>query len=379
MFFLSETARILMITFAIIAVGYSLGRICICGVKLGAAGVFVVGLLFGHLGAELPTILQTTGLILFITSVGLSAGPGFFQRMRNAGLAYAALCVTTAAVGGAVCFILIRVGGIEAPLAVGVMTGAFTTSPGFAAAKEAASAADAVKVAAGYGIAYPVGVICKVIFVQLIPRLLHADMEQERALIALPAKEEKVKCQSSFRIDKLGFFVMGVDVVLGIALGSVIIPLPGGGQFSLGMTGGPLVVGLLLGFMGRIGPVSLQIDPAIVAPMKEIGCALFFAGAGVEGGHGIAGILSQYGALPLVFAFLLVSIPLLAGFAMFRFVLKLPLLNGLGAMTASMTCTPSLAILTQLAGTDDVAAAYATTYPIALIILVLVVQFLMLL
>lgn len=56
--------------------------------------------------------------------------------------------------------------------------------------------------------------------------------------------------------------------------------------------------------------------------------------------------------------------------------MKLHLLNGLGAMTASMTCTPSLAMLSQIAETDDVAAAYATTYPIAFITLILVVQIL---
>lgn len=81
--------------------------------------------------------------------------------------------------------------------------------------------------------------------------------------------------------------------------------------------------------------------------------------------------------LPVLYGVLFVVIPMLAGFLIFRFLLRLPLLNGLGAMTASMTCTPSLAVLTQLAGTDDVAAAYATTYPVALITLVLLVQFLL--
>ena len=76
---------------------------------------------------------------------------------------------------------------------------------------------------------------------------------------------------------------------------------------------------------------------------------------------------------------MLVTVPLAAGFFLFRRVLKLPLLNGLGSITASMTCTPSLAVLIQTAGTDDVAAAYATTYPIALITLVLLVQALVML
>lgn len=77
-----------------------------------------------------------------------------------------------------------------------------------------------------------------------------------------------------------------------------------------------------------------------------------------------------------VFLVGLVFVPFFLGFLFSRKILKLPLLNGLGAMTASMTCTPSLAALIQTAGTDDVVAAYATTYPIAMINMVVLVQLL---
>ena len=63
-----------------------------------------------------------------------------------------------------------------------------------------------------------------------------------------------------------------------------------------------------------------------------------------------------------------------AGYFVSRKLLRLPLLNGLGSLTASMTSTPALAMLVELSGTDDVAAPYATTYPIALITLVLTMQ-----
>lgn len=68
-----------------------------------------------------------------------------------------------------------------------MMTGAITSSPGFAAAKEAVSAsADAMtRVAAGYGIMYPFGALFKVLFVQAIPKFLHADMDYGRSLIAM--------------------------------------------------------------------------------------------------------------------------------------------------------------------------------------------------
>lgn len=160
-------------------------------------------------------------------------------------------------------------------------------------------------------------------------------------------------------------------------LGAVHIPLPGGSSFALSATGGPLLVSLLLSGLGRAGQLDLRCPASFTAPVKELGLLLFYSSTGVQGGHGIAEILRSYGVLPVLCGVLFVVIPMLAGFLIFRFLLRLPLLNGLGAMTASMTCTPSLAVLTQLAGTDDVTAAYATTYPVALITLVLLVQFLL--
>lgn len=377
-FILKETTQTLILLFSIITVGYLLGSVKIKGIKLGTAAIFLAGLLFGHFGAELPGVLQTLGLVLFITPVGFSAGPTFIRRMKLNGKAYAVLCVTIACVGAAVCTAIIKLTGMDSPLAVGLMTGSFTTSPGFAAAKDAvASSAEAVStVAAGYGVAYPVGVVCKVLAVQTIPRWLHADMAHERELIAMPAKTEGEAAFTGKRLDTWGLMPFALAVVLGMLLGSLTITLPGGGTFSLGSTGGPLIVALLIGHIGHVGSVDLRPEPKLLGPVKELGMMLFFAGAGTEGGHGLVGILSTYGFALLLYAFLLVAVPFAAGVLMFRYVLKLPLLNGLGSITASMTSTPSLAELIQVAGTDDVAAAYATTYPIALITLILMCQLL---
>ncbi len=374
---LTETSITIILVFAIAALGYLLGRIRIKGIGLGTAAIFLVGLIFGHFGAELPEILQTVGLVLFITSVGFSAGPGFLQRLRKSGVAYVVLCVITAAVGGCLCLAVIHFGKVDAPLAVGIMTGAFTTSPGFAAAKEAVAASSASIVAAGYGIVYPVGVICKVLFIQLIPKLLHADMDRERALIAQHITDSEKTSRKLLTVDEYGIFPFTIAVLIGIAVGSIHIPLPGGSSFALGVTGGPLLVSLLLSAVGRIGALDIRCSNTFTNPVKELGLLLFYSGAGVQGGHGIAEIFQTYGVLPILYGVLSVALPLCSGFLVFRYLLKLPLLNGLGAMTASMTCTPSLAVLTQMAETDDVVAAYATTYPVALITLVLLVQFLL--
>lgn len=379
---LSEVAQNILTVFAVACLGYLVGRIKVVGISLGTTGIFLVGLLFGHLGVSTPRVLQDIGLVLFIAATGLSAGPGFIQRIKRSGSAYIILCLTTTIVGCLLCVLAIKVGHLAAPLAVGIMAGSFTTSPGFAAAQEAVRAnVEAVgQVSAGYGLIYPIGVVCTVLFIQIVPRLLHANMAKERQLIEAESKVDTPAQQQAkkngFKIDKYGLCIFSIVVVLGILLGSISIPLPGGGRFALGLTGGPLAVGLLFGHMAHNHPGVLTVDNKLIGPIEEIGLLLFFADAGIDGGHGVAKILAAYGAIPILYGLLMVITPLVIGYLVFRFYLKLPLLNGLSALTGSMTSTAALAVLTQQAKTDSIAAAYATTYPLALILMVLVMQFL---
>ena len=380
MFILSETSREMLAIFLIAVTGYLIGRVHIKGISLGSSGIFLAGLLFGHFGVSISPSIQTLGLLLFIASVGLSAGPTFFRQLRTNGRAYILLCITVAAVGAVTCGAIILLAHVDTPLAVGMMAGAFTTSPGLAAAREAvAGEAAAASVSAGYGIIYPVGVVCKVLFIQILPRLLHADMAYERTLIGPPPAAEAPAGRKSFRIEKWGFFAFSLTVVLGALLGAVSIPLPGGGAFSLGTAGGPLIVGLLVGHIGRAGPVDLRPAPSLFGPLKEIGLILFFSSAGAEGGQRLAEILAEYGPSLILYGALLAIIPMTAGYFVSRKLLRLQALafhvdapqlwwpNGYGEH-------PLYALHVELSGTDDVAAPYATTYPIALITLVLTMQ-----
>lgn len=377
---IQESALTVLELFLIAAFGYCVGAVKVRGIGLGSSAIFLVALVFGHFGVSFPAALQTTGMVLFITSVGVSAGPSFVGNLRRHGAAYVLLCLFTAVSGSLVCVAVIRLAGVETPLAMGLMTGAYTTSPGFASAKEAfhGSAEAVAMVAAGYGIMYPVGTICKVLFVQMVPRLLGADMERERAALRHGSETpEPVEDNGRrFRLDALGFFPLAAAIACGILLGGITIPLPGIGSFSLGNSGGPLLVGLLLGHLGHIGPVDVRVDPRIVEPVKELGLILFFTGAGTEGGAQLVEIVSEYGAFLVVYGVILVFVPLTLGFAISRRVFRLPMLSGLAAMSGGMTCSPSLAALIQVAGTTDVASTYATTYPIALINMVIVMQIL---
>lgn len=382
MLVLSDIATIIMNLFLIAAFGYLLGSIKVKGICLGTAAIFISGLVFGHMGINLPEYIQSIGLVLFITAVGMAAGPTFITLLKRNGLAYIILCVSIAIVGAIVCVLVIQFTGVDKAIAVGLMTGAYTTSPGFAAAKEAVSGGTSTveMVAAGYGIAYPIGVIGKVLYTQLMPQLCHADMAVERGKIrVIPSETAELTASNYKKIDPLGFFSMSLAIVTGILLGSIVIPFAESGNFSLGLTGGPLVAGLLFGQLQHIGKWELNLNTNAIKIIKEIGLLLFFSCAGAEGGKRFVSVLETYGVKVFLCALILLLIPLIAGTFIALKILKLPLLNGLASIAASMTSTPSLAILTNVAGTDEVASAYATTYPFALITLVIAVRIILIL
>jgi putative transport protein len=146
------------------------------------------------------------------------------------------------------------------------------------------------------------------------------------------------------------------------------------------MTGGPLLMGLILAHFGRIGKISLKVEEHTLKSFREFGLMLFLVGAGVDGGVELVQQIanSSYGIMIVVYGFaagvVMTMIPMVVGFLFAKKICKLPLLNNLGSITGGMTSTPALGTLIGVAGTDDVAAAYASTYPIALVLVVLASQ-----
>ena len=102
---------------------------------------------------------------------------------------------------------------------------------------------------------------------------------------------------------------------------------------------------------------------------------LMLTGAGLEGGAGFIEVLKQYGAMLFVYGALMTIIPMFAAYFFAAKVLKLSVFNALGSICGGMTSTPALGTLIRVTKTDDVAGAYAATYPMALILVVLCSQF----
>ena len=100
---------------------------------------------------------------------------------------------------------------------------------------------------------------------------------------------------------------------------------------------------------------------------------IFLIGAGVAGG---ASFVKYFESVYFIYGIIMTLVPMIVGFLFAKYVLKLSILNNLGSITGGMTSTPALGTLINTAGTEDVASAYAATYPVALIAVVLVSQFL---
>lgn len=396
-FNMSSMTLTLFFLFLIIVAGYLVGKISVKGVSLGSAAIFLVALFVGHFkGVAFEEItawqaseatvdsyfkmIQNLGLVLFVTSVGLIAGPTFFKNLVKNAKSYVLLGLSIILAGSAVCaLITILVPGMESAMSVGLLSGALTSTPAFASAQEAIgeAASNYTDIAVGHAVAYPFGVIGVVLFVQIIPKLVKANMDEERAkLIVDEGKNEGSKeTKNLFKMEKFGLGAFSLAIVLGLILGSINIPL-GAGSFSLGTTGGPLIVGLLFGHFGHMGKLDLKVDEKLLSIFQELGLILFLIGAGIEGGAGFVDTLAEYGPLLFLWGALMTVIPMIVGFLIAKYVMKLSLFNNLGSLCGGMTSTPALGALINMTGTPNVASAYAATYPIALVAVVLASQFL---
>ena len=391
----SGIAFFMLVVLAITAVGYLLGRITVKGVNLGTAGVFIIALLFGALfkdqlvdkmkGDELVNqslnIVETLGLILFVTSVGFIAGPNFFKSLKKNFKSYVligAIIIVAGALSAAGCIYIGRLAGAEdtqelTAMIVGLLSGSLTSTPAFAAAKATVASQYESVVSVGHGIAYLFGVIGVVLFVQLMPKFMKADMDAERAKIAIVNTGDKEKKERKLiEIDEFGFAPFAAAALIGLLVGAVKFF----GFFSLTTTGGCLLVALLFGHFGRIGRISIMPSVKVLKVFREFGLMLFLIGAGIAGG---ADFVEYFEPIYFVYGVIMTIIPMIIGFIFAKYVLKLPLLNNLGSITGGMTSTPALGTLITSSGTDDVVASYAATYPMALILIVLASQFLIIL
>lgn len=404
---------LLFVVFSVLLLGYLLGRITIKGISLGDAGVFIIALIIGALcfnvneAGELLfsasakpydfsgglTIVESLGLVLFVTSVGYIAGPKFFGNFKRNFKSYVLLgviIILAGALSAVGCIYAGEIFGYGATIEsqdgfvamiVGLLSGSLTSTPAFSAAKATVAEEFTGLVSVGHGIAYIFGVVGVVLFVQIIPKLSKANMEEERAKLVIKSENsEKKTVAKLFEIDHMGIFGFSLAAILGTIIGQVKIPLSSAGLdgtcFSLTTTGGCLLMSLILGHFGTIGRINIMPGQNTLKLFRELGLVLFLVGAGIPGG---AEFVANFDPMYFIYGIVMTIFPLIIGFVFAKYVLKLSLLNNLGSLTGGMTSTPALGTLIGVAGTEDVASAYAATYPIALIAVVFASQFIIIL
>lgn len=170
----------------VIALGIQLGKIKMFGVSLGITMVLFVGILLGHFGFQAnPVVVQffkEFGLILFVYSVGMQVGPGFFSSFRKGGITLNMLACGIVFLGVIAALVIHYATGIPIPTMVGILSGAVTNTPGLGAAQQAYSDMTGVvddSIALGYAVAYPLGVIGIILSMILIRYLFRISFDKE--------------------------------------------------------------------------------------------------------------------------------------------------------------------------------------------------------
>ncbi len=516
----------------IVILGEALGHVRLKAFSLGSSAIIFVALAFGHFGYSLPGEFQTLGLVLFIYSVGLQAGPGFLSSFKNQGLKLTLGATAIVFVGFLMTLVCCWAFHFDLGTGAGLFAGALTSTPGLAVAVEAVEKSQAP---AAYGLTYCFGVVGVTLFINLLPKILKIDIKgEEQALhreltennppftyhhievtnpnlfdklvkdiylkdiapvvltrllrrgaeepilvagdtvlregdhLRIVGREKDLKkvelymgrpigeeiefnrgmIKKSIVISKqqsvghsIGFLnfrevfnvqvsritrngielpvetntrlhlgdvlhvvgdenavknvsrILGNDVreiyrvnllsiflglLAGFLIGKIPLHLPLVGTFSLGITGGVLLAGLILSNLYKTGPFVWEIPSTANSFIRELGLVLFLATVGTQTGATILETLSQQG-LPLFFSGILVTaVPLLVSLLICRYLLKIRFLRMLGVLTGGMTSTPGLASAAALSDAPYAAAAYATVYPVALIGMILFTKLLIL-
>lgn len=162
--------------FTIISVGFLIGRIKIKNFSLDSSAILFVALYAGHLGVKVPYPFKTLGLLFFVYSIGLQAGPKFFSFFGKNGRSLNFLAFFIVSIGALTAILLSYLFHLKGDTVAGLFAGALTSTPGLAAAEEATGSK---LTSIAYGISYPFGVIGVIIFLKIAGAISHTEKEDK--------------------------------------------------------------------------------------------------------------------------------------------------------------------------------------------------------
>ena len=199
LFFGQGTGHSIMLLAFVIATGIYLGKFKVKGISLGTTWILFVGIVLSHFGfradENLLHFLKEFGLILFVFSIGLQVGPGFFHSFKKGGLTLNMLAICLVLLGVITTYVLHLITGESLVTLTGVMSGAVTNTPGLGAAQQTfydvtssgsflseVGASDiSASLASGYAVAYPLGVLGVIAVLMIVKAAFRIDLKKEEA------------------------------------------------------------------------------------------------------------------------------------------------------------------------------------------------------
>ena len=192
----SGVAHSVFIVAIVIAIGLGLNRIKFGSVSLGVTWILFVGIVAGHFGFLLdPTtshFVKEFGLILFIYSIGLEVGPGFFSSFRKGGVTLNMLAAGIVLLGCCTAYAIHLITGTDLISMIGVLSGAVTNTPGMGAAQQTfydMTGQTNTTIAQGYAVAYPLGVVGIILSIIVLKRIFRVNFDNERRIMMERNKE----------------------------------------------------------------------------------------------------------------------------------------------------------------------------------------------
>ena len=226
----------------------------------------------------------------------------------------------------------------------------------------------AAGVGTGYAVAYPFGMLMVILAITIIPKIFRiniakekeqyfAELDQMRKGVAKnELKPVPFDLKSYILICFVGYLTGMVEIYLGSAIG----------YFNLGSIGGVLIVSIVFGYIGKIGPFVFRMDSKILGIIRDISLSCYVGMIGLSYGYQVIRALFGAGLYIVLYSIAISTSCILIGFILGRYVLRINWVVLSGAICGGMTSTPGLGIAVDFIGSDEPAAGYAASYPSAI-------------
>jgi putative transport protein len=180
-------------------------------------------------------------------------------------------------------------------------------------------------------------------------------------------------------LSEVDYFSFSLGLLAGFMIGQVPLPSPEGYDLRLGIAGGPLIAALVLGWVGRTGPLVWTLPYSANITLRQVGMVMFLAGVGTRAGHSFVSTLVAGGWLLMLVGLLFVFVATLATLFIGHHLLKVPMSVMIGVVAGMQTQPALLSYATQQTGNDSPSVGYASVYPLAMVAKILIAQALLML